>query len=110
MSRSQYRDHRKLIKKESDAQYRLHRGIALAALQVKATGQVMRDAGGRPLHYANQAANGFGFRELEQKVKGRSARSFSFLEEEQPIEVPASFEETGKKRFIAEGGRWIRVE
>lgn len=58
----------------SEAQYRIQAGIAKAALEVKATGRVMRDGGGRPFHYANGAAN-FGFRELELRKRGRSTRT-----------------------------------
>ena len=65
------RDHRKLRQQESEAQYRLQRGIALSAREVKATGQVAVDAGGRRLHYCNEMAKGFGFKEIEKRIKGR---------------------------------------
>ena len=66
------REHQKLRQADSDAQYRLQRGMALSAREVKATGQAAVDAGGRPLYHCNQMAERFGFKEIEKRIKGRS--------------------------------------
>ena len=98
-------------KQRTEVQYQIQRGVALEALKVKSTGKPLKDGGGRPFYYANQEAGGYSFKELEQRAKGRSVRSFSMLEDTvQGVEAPERFEETGRKRYIAEGGRWVRVE